>query len=96
MLSNLNVIPSFELNVMVEVKVGNSVDGTCKVKSLLEVVEEYGRNSVAIFFIITPCPVASEGQDTGITLLLTVRRFGVDYQIKGDFEERSPFVNCSQ
>ena len=70
MLSNLNVILSFELNVMVKVKVGNSVDGTGKVKRLPVVVEEYGRNSIAIFFIVTPCPVASEGQDTGITLLV--------------------------
>ena len=94
MLSNLNVIPSFELNVMVKVKVVNSVDGTCKVKRSLKVVVEYGGNSVPILRIIS-IP-RCEAQDTGIRMILSHFKFGVDYQIKGDFEERSPFVNCSQ
>jgi len=53
MLNNLNVIPSFDFNGIVKVKVEISIDSTCKVKRSYLVVVEYSRNSVPIFNTIS-------------------------------------------
>jgi len=89
-LINLDVIQSVELNFMVKVKVGISINSICKVKNSVFIVVEYCRNSVPI--LRTICLSCCEAQDTGISLFIV----GVDNQIKGDFPERSPFFNCSQ